>query len=520
MTGGDANSSQSIKDPIPTSVEPMHPTLTRMRFLRRAAPFMLGVAAAFGLAAVPPYPPQTDALVAAGMWTVLVVLLVAILPWHRIPQALHPIPALAMLPSIAALNYADEQAVSVYAPLAVLPVIWIALFSSRSALVLALVGVAAMFLVPVLALGDFYSTTEWKMAVLWTVAAAVLGLATEGLVRRVRHRIELEVERAEEHAERAEQSRVMLETARGLAASLTQTAAREAICVSARDLAKADFAVLLEPADRGDLAPTGSVGLTIEPPRILVGREPSGAVAALTSRTARFVEDARSDPTLSQKHVEEMGVVSVHFEPVQRGDVAIGVLVVGWFERVEASPLRDDLLGAMGAHAAMAIERARLMDHLESAAKTDELTGLPNRRGWDDEITRELARARRSGEPLCVAVLDLDHFKRVNDILGHPAGDRLLKESAAAWRSAIRLTDVLARHGGEEFALALPACGVEDAIRLVERLRSSTPAGQTVSAGIAQWDGLESAIAIYARADAALYEAKRAGRDRVTLATA
>ena len=498
----------------------MHPTLTRMRFLRRAAPFMLGVGAAFGLVAVPPYPPNTDAVVVAGIWTVVVVILVAILPWHRIPPLLHPFPALALLPSIAVLNYADEQAVSVYAPLAVLPVIWIALFSSRAALAVSLAGVAAMFLVPVLALGDFYSTTEWKLAVLWTVAAAVLGLTTEGLVRRVRHRIQLEVDRAEEQAERAEQSRLMLETARGLAASLTQDDAREAICSSARDLAKADFAILLEPHDRGDLLTTSSIGLTIDPPRILIGREPSGAVAAWTSRTARFVEAAADDPTLAQKLVEEIGVASVHFEPVQRGDVAIGVLVVGWLERVEASPLRDDLLGAMGAHAAMAIERARLMDRLESAAKTDELTGLPNRRGWDDEITRELARARRTGEPLCVAVLDLDHFKRVNDILGHPAGDRLLKESAAAWRSTIRLTDVLARHGGEEFALALPACSVDDAVRLVERLRSSTPAGQTVSAGIAQWDGLESAISLYARADAALYDAKRAGRDRVTLATA
>ena len=496
----------------------MQPALTRMRLLRRAAPFLVGVGAAFGLAAVPPYPPHTDAVVLAGVWTVFVILMLATLPWHRLPPSFHPAPALALLPPIALLNYADEQAVSVYAPLAVLPVIWIAFFSSRFALFVALVGVAAMFLVPVLALGDFYSTVEWKLAILWTAAAAVLGVATEGLVRRSRDRLQAEVDRAEAEAERADQSRVLLETARALAASLTPSAACETICSSARDLADADFAALVEQDESGDLVTTAVSGLDAEPLRIAIGAQPSGAVAALTSRAGRFVEDAAADPTLSQKLVEDHRVASIHFEPVQRGEVVLGVLVVGWHERAQPAQLRDDLLGALGAHAAMAIERARLMDQLRSAAKTDELTGLPNRRGWDDEISREIARARRTGEPLCVAVLDLDHFKRVNDMLGHPAGDRLLKESAAAWRSTIRATDVLARHGGEEFALALPACNLDDAVRLVERLRGATPAGQTVSAGIAHWDGLESAIALYARADAALYDAKRGGRDRVILA--
>lgn len=199
----------------------MQPTLTRMRLLRRAAPFMAAVAAAFGLAAVPPYPPNTDAVVLAGIWTVLVVVLVSVLPWHRIPPVLHTAPALALLPSIAVLNYADEEAVSVYAPMAVLPVIWIALFASRAALGVALAGVAAIFVVPVFALGNFYSTVEWKLAILWTVTAAVLGLATEGLVRRVRHRADLEADRAEAEAARAEQSRVLLENARALAGSLT-----------------------------------------------------------------------------------------------------------------------------------------------------------------------------------------------------------------------------------------------------------------------------------------------------------
>jgi diguanylate cyclase (GGDEF)-like protein len=201
-----------------------------------------------------------------------------------------------------------------------------------------------------------------------------------------------------------------------------------------------------------------------------------------------------------------------------RGDHALGILVVAWRERVEASAMRTDSLGLIAAEAAMALERAQLLDRLEFAARTDELTSLPNRRGWEDEIARELSRARRDAMPLCVAVIDLDHFKRFNDARGHQAGDRLLKEATAAWRNALRGTDILARYGGEEFALALPTCGLEDALRIVERLRQSTPGGQTVSAGIAQWDGREGSASLFARADAALYESKRAGKDCTTLA--
>jgi Diguanylate cyclase, GGDEF domain/CHASE domain len=89
-------------------------------------------------------------------------------------------------------------------------------------------------------------------------------------------------------------------------------------------------------------------------------------------------------------------------------------------------------------------------------ARTDSLTGVPNRRAWDEELPRELARAARSGQPVCVALLDLDHFKQYNDRHGHQAGDRFLKEAAAAWQAVVRRTDVVARYGGEEFAILLP----------------------------------------------------------------
>ena len=108
---------------------------------------------------------------------------------------------------------------------------------------------------------------------------------------------------------------------------------------------------------------------------------------------------------------------------------------------------------------------------MERLARTDGLTGVANRRAWDDELPRELARAARSGRPVCIALLDLDHFKAYNDRHGHQAGDRLLKAAAAAWESRLRKTDLLARYGGEEFAVMLPDCGLDSGMEIAERCR-------------------------------------------------
>jgi diguanylate cyclase (GGDEF)-like protein len=157
-------------------------------------------------------------------------------------------------------------------------------------------------------------------------------------------------------------------------------------------------------------------------------------------------------------------------------------------------------------------------------ARTDALTGLPNRRSLDEELPRELARARRQGTPVCAVMLDIDHFKEFNDSKGHHAGDALLKQTAAAWRDALRDTDYVAfygfvaRYGGEEFAVVLPDCHLDQATAVVERLRASMPHERTSSAGVARWNGSENAEELLARADAALYRAKRSGRDRAIVA--
>jgi len=157
------------------------------------------------------------------------------------------------------------------------------------------------------------------------------------------------------------------------------------------------------------------------------------------------------------------------------------------------------------------------MGALDRMAREDGLTGVTNRRGLDEGLVIELARARRSAQQLTAVMLDLDHFKRFNDRRGHGAGDALLRNAAQAWRRQLRPTDLLARYGGEEFTLVLPSCDADEACQLIERLRPVVPERQTFSAGVALWESHESPEQLLARADRALLVAKKQGRNRTVV---
>mgnify|MGYP001302383129 CR=1 FL=1 len=174
------------------------------------------------------------------------------------------------------------------------------------------------------------------------------------------------------------------------------------------------------------------------------------------------------------------------------------------------------LFGVLAVRAAAA--HRRLFGQLDALAHTDGLTGIVNRRGLDEQLPVEIARADRLGYPFSVVMIDLDHFKRYNDRRGHGAGDRLLRGAAQAWRGQLRPTDLLARYGGEEFTLVLPACDAAQAVQLIDRLRPLTPDLQTFSAGIALRQPGEGADELLQRADAALLAAKRGGRNRSVIA--
>jgi len=170
------------------------------------------------------------------------------------------------------------------------------------------------------------------------------------------------------------------------------------------------------------------------------------------------------------------------------------------------------------------IERARL----RRLAMTDDLTLAFNQRYLSPRVNEELERARRSGQPVSLMLLDLDHFKEVNDKHGHDVGDMVLRLFADRVRSIVRRVDVFIRRGGEEFLLLMPATALEQARNTAERIRRNvggTPidvgAGkrvhQTVSIGVACWDFKESPEALQRRADVAMYAAKEQGRDRAVV---
>lgn len=158
-------------------------------------------------------------------------------------------------------------------------------------------------------------------------------------------------------------------------------------------------------------------------------------------------------------------------------------------------------------------ERERLQRELEHLSYHDPLTDVANRRRLEQDLTRELSRARRNGTPLCLVTLDLDGLKAHNDAYGHAAGDQLLKHVANTWSSALRTTDLIARTGGDEFVVLLPNCPPEMAERLIERLRRDVAGECRCSAGAACWDGKEAAEDLQVRADLAMYAAKTRARE-------
>jgi two-component system cell cycle response regulator len=156
----------------------------------------------------------------------------------------------------------------------------------------------------------------------------------------------------------------------------------------------------------------------------------------------------------------------------------------------------------------------------------DPLTGLGNRRRFDQALATEVSRSRRTGETLCAFMADLDHFKRVNDDFGHEAGDELLVAFAEMLRRQTRATEVVARVGGEEFVVLMPHTELKQGAAIAERMRGMTtavrinsmPRGVTASFGVAELAAGEEASAFMRRVDKALYEAKHSGRDRVVAA--
>ena len=247
---------------------------------------------------------------------------------------------------------------------------------------------------------------------------------------------------------------------------------------------------------------------------------------AAHSKETQFVRDVSTDPDFIRASYEVKSEIAV---PLLKDENVLGVLNV----ESKGDPSLDEndvnLLKALAGSIAVAIDNARLHAEVKLMAMTDVVSGLANRRAFDEVLEAEMTRASRYKNPLSLIILDLDSFKEYNDKWGHPAGDVRLREIADLLRANVREPDVAARYGGEEFAIILPSTPKEGAIKLAERLRqsaeSSAPymnsthssiSGYTISLGVATFpDDATSVEELLHAADNAELTAKRLGKNRV-----
>lgn len=211
--------------------------------------------------------------------------------------------------------------------------------------------------------------------------------------------------------------------------------------------------------------------------------------------------------------------------PVQRSGQLMGVMELYLNAWRELSEDQADLLNGVASQAAIAIRHAQLFQAQEENALTDELTKLPNRRALAQQFLQEMQRAKRHRKAIAFMMIDLDHFKQVNDTYGHLNGDAVLAELASILKTGARESDVCARYGGEEFALILHETTAAGAHTLAERIRAKVAAATfpgglklTISIGVAATDEPALFTSLIERADQALYTAKQGGRNQVRVA--
>lgn len=242
------------------------------------------------------------------------------------------------------------------------------------------------------------------------------------------------------------------------------------------------------------------------------------------------VADLRSDPRLRPLLTEDIEARSFASIPLLSGRRIVGVINISHTKPNRFTQRELEILGIIASQAAVSIEKSLAYENLELLAITDPLTRAYNRRYLELRLEEELARAKRYGVPLSLMMLDIDRFKRVNDEFGHSVGDDALKELVDVVSGIVRETEIISRYGGEEFIVVLPQTGGEHGAAVAERARQtveehlfcdeSTPDGirLTVSAGVAMYPSdAAAAKALIEAADLALYDAKRAGRNRVAV---
>ncbi|PVU82992.1 hypothetical protein DDP54_08225 [Cellulomonas sp. WB94] len=470
--------------------------------LRRGAPFVAValVAVLLELATVTESASRL-VLVAAGVSMCVVPLAAVIVPWGRLPAWCEAVLPLGFFVVVALMRQARGGAAAGYTPLVMLPVIWLAMYGTRRQLLVAVAAMTGILVGPMLLVGSpLYPASAWTTTAVSVAVGMFAGPSIQMFVEQSRQRT------------------ADVAALGAITRSLTAgTDPRSELCAAARLVTGARYALIVERnADGEYVATAGTRGLDLSQLRIPARVEISATVEAWRTGDRIYVADVARDPRVSPRLAELTGSRAVLFEPVTLDGRRTALLVVGFSESRARLPEHAlYMVELVAAEIAAALDRDELVARMAAQARTDPLTGAANRRSWDEELDRELARARRSGEPLTVALIDMDRFKAYNDTYGHTAGDELLRDLVTALRAELRTGDIVARWGGEEFAVAMPACDLDHGREIASRLLGVVPRGQTMSIGVTEAGIDDTPRSIVGRSDRALYAAKGAGRNQV-----
>lgn len=471
----------------------------REGLLRRAFPFAVAMILAFAALELPAETRDTDRILAAAAVNLVLIAMVVGLPWSTMPRFADVLPPLFYLVVVSLLRDGTGGASSGYATLMVLPIFWMALYGTRAQLAVGVAGVAILLGLPPLVIGEpEYPDEEWRRALIGLTVSGIIGLAVQDLVDQIRQRADALQTVSEAVGRRTHE----IET-------------RWAICEAARQVAKASWVCLLEPdANARRLVTTAATSPEVEGTEAWLTAESSPAVRAYESSRSVFVQHLEEDDLFRGAGGEPSQAASALFHPVPGRDGAMAVIAAGWDEPIKRLPeTLPSVMEALTAEAAGVIERTTLILRLESAVKVDPATGLPNRRAFQEELPREISRARRAGKTLSVALLDCGEFDL--DTEGElSSGDRrTLRNLADRWRRLVGPTDLVAALEPGRFGVVFPELEDAAARDTVRRLQEAAPPERACHVGVATWDRFELPAALVARAEGEL-QLERAAASR------
>jgi GGDEF domain-containing protein len=347
--------------------------------------------------------------------------------------------------------------------------------------------VAVLLVMPILLIGgDDYTDEEWRRTLLWVTVAGIMGLAVQDLVEQVRQRADA------------------LHTVSAAVGRRTrEIETRSAICEAARDNARADYAVLLEPdTNARRLVATAATDVAVENTEVYLSDTSAPAVKAYASAREQFQQKVEQSPFVAVNGtITDVG--SLLWHPIPGRESPMGVLGIGWSDSIKRVPeTLPPVMEALAAEAAGVIERTTLLLRLETVVKLDDATGLPNERAWEEEVPRELSRARRQGTPLSVVLLDLGDFEVTSEGNVGRRDGQLLRGAADRWRGELGPSDFIAhRSPPGRFGVLFPNLGAEEAEAAALRLRALAPDARPCTVAVATWNGIELPAALVQRAE-------------------